>query len=100
MPLAVAAAQMAAARTVLPTSVSVPVTKTPRMRGRGYSGCFSETVVDAAAHDRLVDDVERRADGLGWCLRQLAHDRAHRTREHARGLLKLGPGVRRHHRQP
>src|SRR3954464_1660727 len=88
MPFATAAAQIAAARTVLPTSVSVPVTKTPRIAAAGYSalGGFGQAVVDAAAH-WLADRVERQRLG------SIADDRPHRRREYACGFLKLGPSV-------
>src|SRR3954451_16385355 len=117
MPLAVAAAQIAAARTVLPTSVSVPVTKTPRIARAGYSGSdftsrpglptytvgksgrlrktrrsglrsLSQTVVHAAAHGGLVESRRgRRPHGREAGL--VADDGADRRRQHQRGLLKL-----------
>src|SRR4051795_1622832 len=104
-----AAAQIAAASTVLPTPVSVPVTKTPRMRrgrllgtprtlparkrGERRSGGFGEAVEDARAVG-----FAQRLDRHG--LRAVAYHRAHRGGQHCGRLLKFGPSVRCHDGQP
>ena len=81
-PRAASAAQIAAATTVLPTPVSVPVTKRPR-RARRRRARPSKT---------LRGRRPARPPG--------ARPRTHAPPATPRGLAQLGLGVRRHHREP
>src|SRR5689334_3047755 len=95
-PRSASAAQMAAASTVLPTPVSVAVTKIPRT-------ARDSTQAELGRFGEPVEDLRRATtcgDRLGLRLLALRRRHAHGPRDHARRPTQLRARMRGHHGYP